>query len=113
MQNHIHASRIDKVFLMVSHESQDTRIEPMEGAEIAARMTASMAYEHIPLMENYYAYKFAFPGQSNDLIDNASRKQASLLAEALGGKKGYVVYHPNPCSFEELFNAMEPYCHDG
>ncbi len=106
----LHAS-IDKVFLMVSHESPDTRIEPMDGAEIAARMAASMAYEHIPLMENYYAYKFAFPGRSSDLIENAGRKQGSLLAEALGKKEGYAVYHPNPCSFEELFNAMEPFCH--
>ncbi len=108
----LHAS-LDKVFLMVSHESPDTRIEPMDGVEIAARMTASMAYEHIPLMENYYAYKFAFPGRSNDLIDSAGQQQASLLAQALGGKEGYVVYHPNPCSFEELFKAMEPYCSDG
>ena len=108
----LHTS-IDKVFLMVSHESPDTRVEPMDGAEIAARMTASMAYEHIPLMESYYAYKFAFPGRSNDLIEGAGRLQASLLAEALGRKDGYVVYHPNPCSFDELFKAMEPYCHDG
>jgi hypothetical protein len=103
---------LDKVFLMVSHDSPDTRIEPMDGAEIAARMTASMAYEHIPLMEHYYAYKFAFPDQTNDLFEGAGRQQASLLAEALGGKEGYVVYHPNPCSFEELFKAMEPYCND-
>jgi hypothetical protein len=108
----LHAS-LDKVFLMVSHESPDTHIEPMDGAEIAARMSASMAYEHIPLMENYYAYKFAFPDRANDLFEDAGRQQATLLAEALGGKEGYVVYHPNPCSFEELFKAMEPYCNDG
>jgi hypothetical protein len=108
----LHAS-LDKVFLMVSHEGPDTHIEPMDGAEIAARMSASMAYEHIPLMENYYAYKFAFPDRANDLFEDAGRQQATLLAEALGGKEGYVVYHPNPCSFEELFKAMEPYCNDG
>ena len=100
----LHAS-VDKVFLMVSHTSPDTRIEPMDGAEIASRMTASMAYEHIPLMENYYAYKFAFPDRPNDLFESAGRKYASLLAEALANKKGFVVYHPNPCSFEDLFGA--------
>jgi hypothetical protein len=85
----------------------------MDGSEIATRMAASMAYEHAPLMEHYYAYKFAFPNRENALIEGAQRQQAQLLEEALGGKAGYVVYHPNPCSFEALFAAMEPYCSDG
>ena len=108
----LHAS-IDKVFLMVTHTNSDTRVEPMDASEIAERMAASMAYEQAPLMENYYAYKFAFPNHSSELIEGAQRRQAELLKQALAGKEGHVVYHPNPCSFDALFEAMEPYCSNG
>jgi hypothetical protein len=108
----LHAS-LDKVFLMVTHASPEIRVEPMDATEIAERMAASMAYEQAPLMEGYYAYKFAFPTHASALVEGAQRQQAELLKEALAGKEGYVAYHPNPCSFEQLFKAMEPYCTDG
>ena len=76
-------------------------------------MAVSMAYEQTPLKENYLAYKFAFPAHANALVEGAQQQQAEFLKEALAGKEGHVVYHPNPCSFAELFKAMEPYCTDG
>jgi hypothetical protein len=108
----LHAS-LEKVFLMVSHASPDTRVEPMDATEIAERMAASMAYEQTLLMESYHAYKFAFPTRANAMVEGAQRRQAELLKEALAGKEGHVVYHPHPCSFAELFRAMEPYCTAG
>lgn len=100
----------DKVFLMMSHQSYDITIEPCDPLQIAHRMAASIRFEQSPLMEHYLAFKFAFPDKSNEFIEHAHELQGSLLRRALAGKEAYVVRHPYPCSFDELFEAMEAYC---
>jgi hypothetical protein len=101
---------VDKLFLAMSHSESSISVEPCDPMEIAARMTNSNEYEQMPFLEYYKAFKFAFPGLENELLERIGALQHSLLCRALEGKDAYKVRHPYPVSLEALFNRMEPFC---
>ena len=108
--NESFSARFDKIFLLLSHNDSAYIVERTNPAEIADRMLASNQYELIPFMENYMAYKFAFPKKQNKFIEKVPQIQSKLLLQALLGKDAYTVRHPYPLSFDKLFEVMEPYC---
>lgn len=100
----------EKVFLLASHEQPRTWVEPNQPETIAQRMIASLQYEYLPFMEHYLAFAFAFPDLRNEFIESAHHLQSAILQRALAGKEAYTVWHPYPCSFEDLFEQMRPHC---
>ena len=73
-------------------------------------MISSMMYEQLPFMEHYAAFKFAFPDLRNEFIESAPERQYDILRRALLGKEAYLVRHPYPFSFAELYDKMSPFC---
>ena len=102
----------EKIFLLMNHDSNDIHISRIEPSEIVQRMIASIEYEQLPFMEHYMAFKFAFPERCNSFIEQASSYQSDILKRALTGKDAYVVYHPYPVNFQDLYKAMQPYCEE-
>ena len=101
---------IDRVFLALSHSTPDIRVEPCAPREIAQRMRHSNEVEQSHLMNQYKAFRYAFPQLQNDLLEEAGVLQEQLLHQALVGKEAYAVYHPYPVEFERLFARMQPLC---
>jgi len=103
----------DKVFLFVSHEDHRIDVEPIAPFEMARRLTFLVQHELTPLLRHYDAYRFAFPSQRNDLLENAAEHSLEILARALYGKQTCLVRLPYPHVFPELFNTIQPYCKPG
>ena len=103
---------LDLVFFVASTESPETTVAPMDPAEVADRMVASLAYERQPLLGFYEAFRFAFPGVVNPALESARDLEHQRLTAALGGVPTFRVDHPYPVSLRELADAMEP-CFDG
>lgn len=100
----------DKVFLVMSHDRPDIVVEPCDSSEIAARMLSSNRYEQLRFFEHYHAFTFAFPDRRSDFLDRLYDRQRDLLRQVFRDKEAYRVLHPYPVDFEELFQAMRPYC---
>ncbi len=100
---------LDKLFFVVSHESADVTVVPVDGREVAQRMLFSLQEEYQPFLSYYWKFRFAFPGRANELIDCLQQVQAQALLRALTGKEAYAVYHPYPAPIQRMFTAMLPY----
>jgi len=100
----------DKIFLMMSHNKPEIKIEPCNPVEIARRMASSHVYEQLELIKYYNAFKFAFPSLKNEFLENIGKLQNDLLCRAFRGKTAYKVLHPYPTAFEDLFNQLKPLC---
>ena len=100
---------LDKIFFVVSAAAPEVTVEPVDPGEIAARMLFSLQEELEPLLATYRQYRFAFPYQPNELIENAAALQAEILQRALVGKEAYTVSHPYPAPIPAMAAAMEPY----
>jgi hypothetical protein len=103
-------ARPDRVFLLLSHSGADVRIEAVDPTDLAHRMAASVRFELMPFMEQYYAYVFAFPDRRNPFIEEAHEQALGILTQALEGKETWVVRHPYPFSFQALYEKMKPFC---
>jgi hypothetical protein len=101
---------IDKVFLTISHSEPDIVIRPCDPVELATRMLNSNEHESTSVVQQYRAFRFAFPQRENRFLERAPELHRSLLYQALEGKEAYEVFHPYPVSFEELFDHLQPLC---
>jgi len=97
---------IDQVVLMSSHEAPDVRVDDIAGAEVAARMAASLERERHALLEAYRQFRFAFPDRRSDVLDRATTLEATLLGERLGARTAAWVRHPYPCDVEALYRPI-------
>lgn len=105
-----YSATCDKIFLMASQENSDYSVEAMDAQDIAKRMAASFQFELRPFLECYLAYKFAFPEKANHFIEQAPELQTDLLKQAFSGKDAFLVKHPYPVNFDQLYATMQPYC---
>jgi hypothetical protein len=100
---------LDKIFLVVSHESSQVSIEPADAQEIARRIVFSLQHERLDFLSYYYKFRFAFPEAANPHIDEAEGTQLQGLLRAFAGKEAYVVYHPYPAPILRMVDAMAPF----
>jgi hypothetical protein len=105
------SGRLDKVFLMVSHDRPEIAVSSVEPSEVAARMTASVAFERAPMLAAWQAYQYAFPERRSAFLNEIDALQRAGLSRLLAGRDAYVVRHPYPCSLRALYDAMAPICH--
>jgi hypothetical protein len=99
----------DKIFFVVSHETEDVKVEPLEPRELARRMVFSLQFERLDFMSNYLKFRFAFPEARNAFIEQAEELQRDILLRALADKPTYAVYHPYPAPIPALFDAISPF----
>ena len=95
---------------MVSHDTATMRVDRADPSEIAGRMAASGSYELLPLMSAYFAYRSAFPGRRNELLEHAGIIKSETLEHIIGRKAAYVVRHAYPCDLQGLRQVMAPMC---
>lgn len=99
-----------KIFILMSHEHSRIEVEPSSLSEVVSRLVAASLREQKALTEHYLAFKFAFPLKSNPLIERARERQRDILLRALRRKSAYIVRHPYPVHFPDLYEALRPYC---
>jgi hypothetical protein len=104
------SAAFDRLFFVVSGESEKVTVEPIDAQEVAQRMSFSLAYERLDLTAYYAMFRFAFPGAASPVLDQAGELEQGALERLLGDKPANVVYHPYPVSIAALFDAMSPYC---
>lgn len=100
---------LDRLFFVVSAAAAEVTVEPADPGEIAARMLFSLQEELAPLLATYRQYRFAFPYQPGELVENAAALQREILQRALAGRAAYTVSHPYPAPIPAMVAAMEPY----
>ncbi len=100
------AAPIDVVFL--AGVGAAVNVAPIDPADIARRMVASLAFERRGLMARYDQYRYAFPGRRNALLDSAGEREGELLGQALQGRPAYEVVHPYPVPLPKLFEVCGP-----
>ncbi len=99
---------VDRILLVVSHDSPEITVEQIDGEEIARRMVFSLQHERLDFASYYLKFRFAFPHADNQLIDQAEELQRAALGRALAGREACVVYHPYPVAIAQLFDAIRP-----
>jgi len=97
----------DKIILIMSHDSEEIKVENCLIDEVINRMLNSHEYEMSTFIQHYNTFKFAFPHLENLFLENVNKLQSELLKTALAGKEAFKVLHPYPVSFERLFNEMK------
>jgi len=97
----------DKIFIGMVHSDERVLIEPAEPATVADQLACAMEFELTSLMSHYRAFKFAFPGMQNEFLERVQNVLRDALRQALAAKEIYMLYHPHPVSFHDLYRAMK------
>src|SRR5882762_3299774 len=97
----------DKIFIGMVHSDKRVLIEPAEPATVADQLACAMEFELTSLLSHYRAFKFAFPGIRNEYLEKAHEVLRDALRQALATKEIYMLYHPYPVSFDDLYQEME------
>lgn len=96
----------DRLFLMVSHDAPEITVEDVDPVEVADRMEHSLQYERASLTAYYRKFRFAFPGVTSPVLEEADERERTLLRQIFEGKPAWAVGHPYPVSLEDLYAAM-------
>jgi hypothetical protein len=97
----------DTIFIGMVHSDDRVLIEPAEAATVVAdQLACAMEFELTSLMSQYRAFKFAFPGMRNEFLESVHDVLRDALRKALATKEIYMLYHPYPVSFHDLYQAM-------
>jgi hypothetical protein len=97
----------DKIFIGMVHSDEHVLTEPAEPATVADQLACAMEFELTSLMSHYRAFKFAFPGMRNAFLEKVPNLLRDALTQALAAKEIYMLYHPYPVSFHDLYQAMQ------
>jgi hypothetical protein len=104
------ATSFDRLFFLLTHDSQETTVEPVDPEEVARRMLFSLQHERKELLAAYWKLRFAFPDAASALIAEAALIERDRLLAVFRGKPAYVVRHPYPTSLDGLYAEMRQYC---
>lgn len=98
---------LDQVVLVTSGAGPSIEVRPIDAAEVADRMRASLAYERAPLDAAYEAWRFAFPHLQNPLLDTVDERERAALHHFLAGVEVCEVRHPYPVDLSALGDAID------
>ena len=99
-----------KLFLLMSHDQPDIKVEPFDPQAVALQMVQANMYEQKEFFDYYRAFKFAFPHLKSDFLENITAYQRALLCEAFAGKEAYRILHPYGGPLDALFEKIRPFC---
>lgn len=99
--------RVDALLLTMSWESPSVRVDPVEPAEVAGRMAASLAAEREPFMAYYRQFRYAFPAAVSPVVEEAPHRERQLLELLVAGRTdAYAVRHPYPVDIASLYEPI-------
>jgi hypothetical protein len=99
---------LDRIVLVMSHDSDEITVVPVQATEVAQRATQSFLFELTDVLEHYRRYRFAFPGRSNGFLDTLEARYGRAATDALGGIPAIAVSHPYPLDIGRLYDAIAP-----
>jgi hypothetical protein len=99
--------RVEHVLFVASHDRDDVTIEPTAGADVAARMLASLEEERGPLLQVYRQFRFLFPERRCAAIEEAPDIERRLLERYLGDRPAHVLRHPYPVDLASLVGPVQ------
>ena len=79
-----------------------------QGSVEAARMAGSLAFERLPLVALYHAFKYAFPDRTSELIERADVIERTRLHDFLEPRSCWLSTHPYPPDLAELRRSLSP-----
>jgi hypothetical protein len=97
---------VDQLLLVHSRPGDRTRVTPVDGAEVAARMRHSLAHERLPFTHLYQQYRFAFPDRVCALAEQAEQAEAEMLDRTLAPLPAARLVHPYPADLSEVAGAI-------
>jgi hypothetical protein len=100
------AAPIDRLFLLETSTEPGIRIEPIDPALVAARMTLAHLHHRRELMGWYWQSRFAFPDRRSDLMEGIESVERGLLEALFAGRPAYRVDHPHRVDMDALARAM-------
>lgn len=103
------AAPFQKLFLTLSHESQEIIVREIPFEAALDKIVFSLMYEWQEFMAYYIQFRYAFPARANPVIDELEKRQRDLLSGILAGKDIYMVHHPHPVPLDALYNALVPH----
>jgi D-aspartate ligase len=98
------------LFLMTSGSTPRVQVEPLDRREMAARLGHAQELDDLGFRQHYHAFRFAFPDRASRFVEGAAALRQRLLARSLEGMETFLVRHPYPPDFAELYEAMAPWC---
>lgn len=104
------SASFDRLVLIGSWEDPRIVATPVDPAQVAARMAASLRYERTPLLHAYEQFRFAFPERANPVLERAPELESTLLQRVFAGKPAHRVEHPYPVDLDGLYEVMRPVC---
>lgn len=106
----VHAARLDRLFVTVTHTAPDVRVEPLEREEARMRIGSLLEHERLPLTDACLRYRFAFPASAGRYPERGAELERDLLTQLLARTPAYAVRHPRSVPTRTLYEAMVPYC---
>lgn len=103
----VRGTRLDAVVHVVSADDPETVVVAADGADVARRMSASLAYERLPLMAVYHAARYAFPDRRNHVLESATEVERERLVELFAGVPTFEIRHPYPPRLESIRAALD------
>jgi hypothetical protein len=101
-------SSVDHVLFVCCHESPTVSISHVDSREVARRMVSSVQHERSPLLACYRKFRFAFPGERNELIESAEELEMDALERSFRTVPAHAVCHPYPVPIGALLETIRP-----
>jgi len=97
---------LDRLVFVIAHDAPETAVTPLDAAEVADRMVASLTHPRSGFMDLYWQFAFAFPDRRNPRIEHATTREQELLHARLAGVPAAEVAHPPRPSLRALAEAL-------
>ena len=101
---------LDRLFLLMTTTDDRITVRPAETVEVARRLADCAVYERRAFFGLYQKFKYGLPARRNQLLEEASDREAETLAKALASKQVYKVDVPFPFNPAGLHEAIRPFC---
>ena len=108
-ENCVLRGKADRIFLMLSHESDEVAVRQIPADNLIDRMVFSLQEERADLVSLYNKFRFAFPERRNEILEECAAIERDLLRRLFDKRTCYELRHPYLVPFERLFDAVEPY----
>ena len=96
------------VFLAMSHAADAVSAEPADPHLVASRLAAGLQLQLHGFLEQYRAFRFAFPERRLALAERVAPRAEAILRRVLERASVHEIRHPHPVALKALRLAMEP-----
>ncbi|GAF76893.1 unnamed protein product, partial [marine sediment metagenome] len=97
-------SKISKLFLLIREHDSKVKIKRIRNMEqLSTRLSASLLFEHVWSLQNYFIYLFAFPDKRCGLLENSQNLQKEIILGALSKTQCYQINIPENVPFNKSF----------